>query len=68
MVHWKVDHPNLFWPCLYALHIELRMFRLAGKPGKAVDKEAEKKKARKQVYSSVATFVAIVAVLRLGKF
>ena len=44
------------------------MFRIAGKPGKAVDKEAEKKKARKQVYSSVATFVAIVAVLRLGKF
>ena len=44
------------------------MFRIAGKQGKAVDKEEEKKKARKQVYNAVATFAALVAVLRLGKF
>ena len=43
------------------------MFRVGGKPGKAIDKEAEKKKARSQVYSSVATFVAVVGLLRLGK-
>ena len=44
------------------------MFRRGGKPGKAVDKEAEKRDARKQVYNAIATFAAIVAILRLGKF
>ena len=42
------------------------MFRVGGKPGKAVDKEAEKKKARKQVYQSVVTFGGIVLLLRIG--
>ena len=42
------------------------MFRVGGKPGKAVDKEAEKKKARKQVYQSVVTFGGIVFLLRIG--
>lgn len=43
------------------------MFRVAGKPAKAVDKEGEKRKARRQVYRAVITFGAIIAALRLGE-
>eukprot|EP00794_Sanderia_malayensis_P021276 gene21276-23347_t len=41
------------------------MFRVPSQDGKPPNKDAEKVKARKQVYQSVSTFVAFVALLRI---
>ena len=42
------------------------MFRMPGKEGTAAEKDAEKKKSRKQIWRSVQTFVGWIVLLRTG--